>query len=701
MSAQYAKDSMNFPGRPATGNDASRASRIVACRCALAAICARRPQLGVTEPARTLQARSRLVGNDAFGVRLAAALIAATALAAGIVLALHHPSQPGIALAALALWVAAATRWPRLWLFVLPAVLPAANFAPWTGWIVFDEFDLVFMGAAATGFAALARRACDLGLPGAALYHGTMPRWQLIPVLLCAAAASFAVVHGLTAGSVGSMGWFDEYSGPLNALRVGKGLLYALLLVPVIQHEFRRSGDDALRHVAAGMLAGIGIVVTAVVIERTAYPGLFDFSQPYRTTALFWEMHVGGAAIDGYLALAWPFVAWAVLRSRTPLRWALSAALALLVGYACLTTFSRGLYLAVLGGIGMLTIGLARQPARPTLPPWQQRANVMLVVALLAQVAAVIGTESFMRARVKDSEGDFAKRLVHWQHGVRLLHDSADWSFGRGSGRLPAEFAGSLPEDELPGSAQTVSDVAGAHLILNGPGHIEALAGRYALTQRVPIESLAYRVAFDAHVDKPVRLGVSVCTMHLLYEGVCQRADVNLSPTGAPWQRITLPLVGPRLPGDVRTLPTAVFAIAVLDANARVELDHIALGDDRVANVLHNGDFSQGLAHWFPLARNYFVPWHIDNFYLELLIEQGAAGLAACALLLASALATLLSARQRESAAAPYLAAGLVSALLVGTVSSLMDTPRVAFLLFFLALMSIQLGTARSDSGTL
>jgi len=96
-------------------------------------------------------------------------------MAAGVVLAVHHPSRPGIALAALALWGAAAARWPRLWLFVLPAALPAANFAPWTGWIVFDEFDLVVMGAAATGFAALARPARDLGPPEAAHVGGPGP----------------------------------------------------------------------------------------------------------------------------------------------------------------------------------------------------------------------------------------------------------------------------------------------------------------------------------------------------------------------------------------------------------------------------------------------------------------------------------------------------------------------------------------------
>ena len=651
------------------------------------------------DPAPALRTTSRLVEDNAFGLRLAAALVAAGALAAGVILAAHHPSRPGVALAALALWVAAAARWPRSWLFVLPAALPAANFAPWTGWIVFDEFDLVFMGAAATGFAALARSARDLGPPGAAHDRGDLSRRQLVLLLLCAAAGTFAALHGLTVVSGQSMGWYDEYSDPLNALRVGKGPLYALLLMPLMQHELRRSGDDAFRRVAAGMLAGTAIVVVAVLMERTAYPGLFDFSQPYRTTALFWEMHVGGAAIDGYLALAWPFVAWAVLRSRTAWRWALSAVLALLVGYACLTTFSRGLYLGVLGGIGMLYIGLARQATRPTLPPWRRRADLMLVLALLAQIAAVLGTESFMRARMKDAEGDFAKRLVHWQRGVRLLDGASDWAFGRGSGRLPAEYSRSVPEDEFPGSAQAVADIAGARLILNGPGHIEALAGRYALTQRVPAESIAYRAAFDVHVDKPVRLGVSVCAMHLLHEGACQRAEAEILPVAAPWQRISLPLAGPRLPGDIRALPTAVFAITVLDANARVELGRVTLGDENVSDMLHNGDFSQGLAHWFPLAKNYFVPWHIDNFYLEVLIEQGVAGLATVLLLLASALATLLSTRHRESPAAPYLAASLVSALLVGTVSSLMDTPRVAFLLFFLALLSIQRSTARSESG--
>ena len=654
--------------------------------------------LSVTDRTRELQMTRRSGEGYALAVRIAAALVALGALAAGIVLAAHHPSQPRIALAAFALWCAAATRWPRLWLFVLPACLPAASFAPWTGWVAFTEFDLVFMGAVAAGFAALARPAPAAGRPEAAAGSGAGMLRLLVPALLCVAAASLSLVRGFTADGDASPGWYDGYASPLNALRVGKSMLYALLLVPLLRHEFGRSPDDTTRSVAAGMLMGTGIVVAAIVWERLAYVGLFDFTQPYRTTALFWEMHVGGAAIDGYLALAWPFAAAAMLGSRTPLRWAASALLVLLVEYACVTTFSRGLYLAVGGGLVMLFTARARRPDRPALPGWRSRADVVLALVLFSLAAAVVGSESFMRVRVKNSEDDLAKRLVHWRNAIGLLHSPTDWWLGRGSGRLPAEYARSVPQDELPGSAQAISGTDGIRLSLSGPAHNEALAGRYALTQLVPVMPITYRVDFDVHVDAPVRLGFSVCTMHLLHEGACQRGVVQALPGAAPWQRITLPLAGPLLPEGLWRPRTAVFAITVLNANARVELDNISLAGGGIGNMLHNADFSQGLAYWFPVAKNYFVPWHVDNFYLELLIEQGVVGLAAVALLLGSALATLLSARQRGSPAAPYLAACLVGALLVGTVDSLLDVPRVAFLLFFLAFLSILLDTARGDS---
>jgi hypothetical protein len=107
------------------------------------------------------------------------------------------------------------------------------------------------------------------------------------------------------------------------------------------------------------MVCGTLIVSAAAIWERWAYPGLADFSAPYRTVALFWEMHVGGAALDAYLAMAAPFVAWTVVRASTPVRFAAAAAFALVVEYVCLTTFSRGVYLAVSSSLVMLAVARA------------------------------------------------------------------------------------------------------------------------------------------------------------------------------------------------------------------------------------------------------------------------------------------------------------------------------------------------------
>ena len=169
---------------------------------------------------------------------------------------------------------------------------------------------------------------------------------------------------------------------------------------------------------------------------------------------------------------------------------------------------------------------------------------------------------------------------------------------------------------------------------------------------------------------------------------------MQLFSAGGSWQHVAVPLEGPRLRGGGWPYRTAVFSIALLNADSRAELDNFVLSGDGGANLLRNADFSRGLAHWFPVAKDYYIPWHIDNVYLEVLIERGIVGAATFALLLASALTALLSPRVRELPIAPFLVASLVGALLVGMVSSLLDVPRVAFLLFFLACLSIQLAAA-------
>jgi hypothetical protein len=93
---------------------------------------------------------------------------------------------------------------------------------------------------------------------------------------------------------------------------------------------------------------------------------LLNFSADYRTTGLFWEMHVGGAGLDACLAMTFPFAwrLWSTARSR----WASASALGLLLlgVYALLTTYSRILLLAA--PLGIVVLLWMQSRSAPTAP---------------------------------------------------------------------------------------------------------------------------------------------------------------------------------------------------------------------------------------------------------------------------------------------------------------------------------------------
>jgi O-antigen ligase len=105
--------------------------------------------------------------------------------------------------------------------------------------------------------------------------------------------------------------------------------------------------------------------------------------------------------------------------------------------------------------------------------------------------------------------------------------------------------------------------------------------------------------------------------------------------------------------------------------------------------LLLNGDFSKGLASWFPATQYHFLPWHIDNLYLETLIERGLLGALPVGMLVVAALWTGAVGRMRHSAISPFGLSGLIGVLVVGLVSSVVDVPRVAFLYYLLILLFV------------
>ncbi len=290
-----------------------------------------------------------------------AAVLALACGLAALTLALHYPLLPGAMSAVVLVGGVAFFAQPAMWLLLLPALLPLIGLAPWTGWISFEEQDLLLLTAAASGYA---RMVWDGRLPRThdAAGVGTPSAWLWGPlVVLFAAATVVSMLRGFADAGGFQFGWFQGYHEPMNSVRLAKSWLAAVLMLPLRLAARRSDPQRADRWLSWGLMAGLAGAALATIWERIAFTGLLNFSSDYRTTALFWEMHVGGAALDGFLALTVPFALRELLQARAPGRWLLAAGVLALAAYACLTTFSRGVYLAIPVGAAVLMVLHARQ----------------------------------------------------------------------------------------------------------------------------------------------------------------------------------------------------------------------------------------------------------------------------------------------------------------------------------------------------
>ena len=280
----------------------------------------------------------------AAGLRWPSALVAVACAALGGWLCLHYPVAPWVASALFAAACAVALRWPDAWLLAVPILLPLIGFAPWTGWITFEELDLLVLATATGGYLRSALGALP---PSKGRRAHLVSPGPLLLMLLFAGSMLLALFRGFDDAGGFVFGWYQGYHEPMNSLRLAKSFFLASLVLPLWWAAVARRGEQAAVWLATGLSLGLAAASLATVWERMAFTGLFDFSSDYRTTAMFWEMHVGGAALDGFLTLCIPFAVREVFVARSTRRWGTAVACLALAGYACLTTFSRGVYLAV------------------------------------------------------------------------------------------------------------------------------------------------------------------------------------------------------------------------------------------------------------------------------------------------------------------------------------------------------------------
>lgn len=562
---------------------------------------------------------------------LGAAALSLWVLAFGLI-GIHPLLSVPWALVAAGVAIMSAAR-PYWGLMALLGLLPVASLSIWSGWRVTDEFDVLLLLVLGGGYAHEAWLRWSCALPRVPGPHVRVLRLAVgWPVQLAwgAVLLTWAVSAWrgwLDAGASAPDLLWDGYDSTGNVWRVAKSMVALVLIAPWLRALYRRSPYQAIRSLHGGLLVGLVVVCGLAVWERAVYIGLWDLSSDYRTTAWFWEMHVGGGAIDVYLAMTAPFAWWALWRARTTWQWGLAASLLVVLVYVVVTTYSRGLTGVFAGGSALMwwlwrRLSLGRKEALA----WRQRAQRWLVAGLLVEALGLVGAGQFASDRLSNTSVDVQSRWAHWQSMYGLLAKRDDWWWGIGQGRLPARHSALATGPAMPGSVSWPGEPAVAAVRLLGPQASPELVGRFALARRVPLAPGPHVVRLTVRATEATRLRFRLCERHLLYELRCQEAVGTVQP--GPVQVLAWPMSGPELGGlsGAARYREGMATLSVMQVDRAVEVWGWDIRNAVNQVVLHHADFSDGFNGWYFVTTGYFRPWHADNLFMELWVERGLLG---------------------------------------------------------------------------
>jgi len=261
--------------------------------------------------------RSALLSNRGLGLHPVGVLVSVAALLATVMgVAVYPMGQAWLILGLVGYGIYLWSR-PSLWLFWLPLLLPLLDLSPYTGRLLLDEFDLLVLVTLVVGYWRVYPRP-------AAPWPGSL---HALAVALLWLTWVVAMARGLWPALGADTLSLDQSHSPLEAWLVGKGLLWALLLVPLLRRMSGKKRQWLQQRLQIGMVAGLVLVTLAVLWERLVYVGLGDFDSVFRVTGTFSSMNTGGAYIEAFIAFTFPFLAvwvlkqhnrWLILLPRSP-----------------------------------------------------------------------------------------------------------------------------------------------------------------------------------------------------------------------------------------------------------------------------------------------------------------------------------------------------------------------------------------------
>ena len=593
-------------------------------------------------------------------------LLSFTALVALILGIASYPLHGFILTGLLAIYAFILYRHFWLWLLAIPIALPLLDLSPITGRLLLDEFDLLILATIAIGYWRIYR-----------LRPRSWPRHSLaLAIALLWLSWILAFGRGIWPLHDVSTSIVASSHTPLDAWFVGKGLLWSLLLAPLLRRLPRNNTDYGQKLFLRGIVIGLALEVAVVFWERQVYVGLTDFGNIFRVTGTFASMHTGGAYIEAYLAFAFPILIVWILRQH---RWSWRLAGLALVGataYAMSVTYSRGGYAGLVVSVLVVAIGITLQRHKSI--PGGRLALAGIVLGVIAMGLPVVSGE-FAQYRLSRSMEDLNIRIAHWRQAVRIMDDGPLTSLiGMGFGRYPTQYFYSVDSDKPPGNFSILNDGEENFLHLN-PG--DALY----LDQIVAMDPGA-RYTLSARIRQPLgkaELSIPLCEKALLYSFACDWYQLTPKGKGTTWQTVSIPIVDREiLKGDSWSLRPIKVSLYNPGKVAPIEIATLSLKDQNGRELLANGSFDQGVDRWlFVTDRD--LAWHIHQQEVETYFAQGFLGLAALTILLFAVARVLRRGIMAGCTFALAMAAALAGFLTVGLLGSTVDTARLSMLFYF------------------
>jgi hypothetical protein len=281
---------------------------------------------------------------------------------------------------------------------------------------------------------------------------------------------------------------------------------------------------------------------------------------------------------------------------------------------------------------------------------------------------------------------DWQYRVLQSRKTVEMMRP--DWRtawFGMGVGSYPAVVYERNPQNNRPSAYRFEMD-GNKQFVRLFPG-VQLYFGQW-VGAIMPFDK--YRLSFKARAHAAASVTGFLCEKTLQYSFSCAKHSFEFNPSEG-WveqqAEIDAEMVGYNEHdlGWFSRRPVE-FAFSNGSKDAVIDVTDVRLLNAAGENLLINGNFARGMDRWFFTVDDH-TPWQNWNHVVHLFFEQGWFGIASFLIFLVCIYAHLGAQVLRGQWLAAVAMAALSSFLSVGIFGFLFDTPRMALLFFFLALV--------------